>query len=178
MNIDREENIDNCRQLIDDVWEYIEAQEPRKAIERLWKIQDDNKVLIDSSLYLQASLNSVFGMAHYYVDKFEKREDNVFLENAIEYFNNFIEIKENAPNILFMRAKCYDYLDKLDEAIRDYKRVIEIDPQAPNAHSFLALALESIGDLKGAEHTYLEALKVDPDDEASAERLNIIKKRK
>ena len=90
---------------------------------------------------------------------------------AVKYFTQFLDIKEASENVLFMRAKCYDYLDKFEEAKNDYERVIELNPNADCAHAFLGLLMENEGYRDEAIKLYTEALKQDPTYGAIGERL-------
>lgn len=163
--------IEECDALIDKAGELIDREHPMDAVAELYKIESRHKDLLNSSPYLIAGFNSMMGMAFYHLDRVENPEGNYFLEKAVERFSSFLEIKPNAENVLFMRAKCHDYLDNFRSAKNDYERVIELNPKADCAHSFLGLLMENEGHKERAIELYKAALLLDETDEMSRERL-------
>jgi len=174
MTISRKEQIEQCDLLIETAGEPTDEKQPRKALDDLLKVEQENIALIQSSPYLIAGLNIELGMAYYHIDKLEKKETNYYLKKAVEHFSIMLDIKEASENVLFMRAKSYDYLGMAKEAEADYRRVIELNPKADCAHAFLGLLMENEGYWDEAVELYKEALRQDPVDSMSKERLKIV----
>ena len=140
----------------------VDQREHLPALEMLKQLHSRYEKEIQSDKRKQFDFWTCKGLSHYHLDQFE---------DALPCFDNILNIWPNSPNVLFMRAKCYDYLDKLNQAERDYRQVIKLDSSAPCAHCFLGLVLESKGELNEAKKIYAHALKVDPTDSVSSERL-------
>lgn len=151
--------------LIREVDRLINGGRYEESIDLLRDIYRNHKKLINSNDGYKFDYDTSLALTLYKLDRFEE---------ALELFNQLLEHTDRAPNIRFMRAKCHDYLDQLDDAERDYRRVIEIDPSADCAHAFLGLVLENKSDYSGAKKAYLAALELDPDDPLASERLKLL----
>jgi len=163
--------VQECDQRIEKAGNLIDEKKYKEAISSLKRIQATNKSLIGRSAYLRMGLHSYLGLAFYHLDGVEGSETDTFLLSAVEHFNQALAIKDTAENVLFMRAKCHDYLDNFELAKKDYEKVIALNPSAESAHSFLGLLMENEGHIEKAKELYKTALVLDACDELSAERL-------
>jgi len=166
--------IEACDQQIELAGNLIDAEKYSEAVDQLKKIHGKNKAIIDKSPFLKMGLHSYLGLAFYHLDKSGDREKNHFLLSAVEHFDEALDIKEASENILFMRAKCHDFLDNFELAKSDYERVIELNPKADCAHVFLGLLMDQKGYWDQAIELYKEALRQDPTDQVAIERLEIL----
>jgi len=156
-----EMNPDEFVAAMDEIEHLSDAGIYRESIAKLEKLFVDNEQYFENDeRFLDYCI--LKGHSLYKMDKFEE---------AIEVFDVFIEMRPNSPNVMFLRAKCNDYLDRLEDAEKDYKRVIQLDPEAPAASYFLGLVLISKGDITGAKLAFEAALKLNPDDELATEQL-------
>jgi tetratricopeptide (TPR) repeat protein len=172
----RKNQIKQCDLLIETAGDLIDDKKYRETTDALLEIEEENRTLINSDRDLTMGLNSYLGLAYYHRDKLEGKDTNYFLEKGVEHFSIALDIKEASENILFMRAKCYDYLGMAKEAEADYRRVIELNPKADCAHAFLGLLMENEGYWNEAVKLYREALRQDPTYEVIRERMeNLIR---
>jgi Flp pilus assembly protein TadD len=88
--------------------------------------------------------------------------------DALADFNAALALKPDAPNTLFLRAKCKEMLNDLDGAVADYRRVVALAPATADAHSGIAMIYEYRGDLDSAKREHEAARKIDPNLESSA----------
>ena len=159
------QHINEVDQLIEKAGNLIDEKNYQSAIESLKTVASNFEERIEVSPFLKMGLHSYFGLANYHLDN---------LKLAVEHFDVALEIKEASENILFMRAKCHDYLNNFEQAKSDYERVIELNPNADCVHAFLGLLMENEGYEDRAVKLYQEALKQDPTYDAIRERLESI----
>lgn len=94
--------------------------------------------------------------------------------SAVEDFDEFVAIRPKAPNVLFVRALCKEYLEDFDGAIKDYEDVISIAPETDDAYSGLAYIYEYRDDLVKAKALYEKALELNPENPRSLRRLPVL----
>ena len=163
--------VQECDQRIERAGNLIDEKKYQEAVSSLKKIESENKDLIKKSAYLRMGLHSYLGLAFYHLDGVEGSETDAFLLSAVEHFSKALAIKGTAENVLFMRAKCHDYLNNFELAKEDYEKVLSLNPSAESAHSFLGLLMENEGYIEKAIELYKTALALDADDQLSTERL-------
>lgn len=166
--------IEACDHEIELAGNLIESEQYTEAVRALKNIYDENEELIDESPYLRMGLHSYLGLSFYHLDETGDRKTNDFLLSAVKHFNHALEVKEASENILFMRAKCHDYLDNFELAKKDYESVIELNPEAKCVQCFLGLLMDQKGYWDRAIELYQEALRQDPTDQVAKERLEIL----
>jgi len=81
-------------------------------------------------------------------------------EGAIEDFSVALALLPNAPSTRFLRARCYEELERYSEAVADYEEVLKIAPHTADAYAHLGYCRERLGDAERALLNYLTALDI------------------
>ncbi len=91
-----------------------------------------------------------------------KLNDNEKYIEAINLYNEAIEIKSNDSSAYFGRAYAQQSLKKYDSAIEDYKKATEIDPKNEKAYYNCGNAYFEMKNYVEAISNYNEAIKINP----------------
>ena len=66
-------------------------------------------------------------------------------EEAIEAFNEAINLDPNIAGFYTMRGYCYSKIEKYKEALEDFTKAIELDPEDAQNYSFRGAVFGIIG---------------------------------
>jgi tetratricopeptide (TPR) repeat protein len=86
-------------------------------------------------------------------------------EDAIECFNEALEINPNVAFVWMNRGNALDDSGKYEEAIRSYRKALEleIDPSlAADVWNNLGVCFYNLGDYEEARKSYDKAIEIDP----------------
>jgi len=85
-------------------------------------------------------------------------------DQAIECFNEAVEMYPDDASIYFYRALAYHYKEDYDRAIADYTEAIRINPDGAGAYNNRGNIYYDEEDYDRAIADYTEAIRIDPDD--------------
>lgn len=82
--------------------------------------------------------------------------------NAINNFNNIIQVKPYLSEPYFFRGLAKLNLDDYEGAIQDFSQAIELNPNYFHAYTYRGVALNSLKKYEDALKDYAEAISLDP----------------
>ena len=104
----------------------------------------------------------------------DKSESEKIIANAIEEFNETLEIYPTYPQALYNSGLCYVMIKDTVTAIERYRRAIDADPAAIPAINNLGVIYNSRGNLDSAKYYFEMAYKLDPDAKNSKANISAI----
>lgn len=79
-------------------------------------------------------------------------------QEAVVNFTLALDLKQDSPTTLYMRAQCYENLSRINEALADYLHSAEILPR-PDVYINIGLIYKFKGNKEGSLKAFQNALK-------------------
>lgn len=102
-------------------------------------------------------------------------QDNGFPEEAMECYDNLLEINPNIFDFIYNKGYIYFvYLGENQKALECFDKALEIDPSSENALFNKGRVYEEMGDYINAKSIYLQILRKNPDYQLAVDAINRI----
>ena len=161
----------SLKKIIDDKYQAKQLEETRKKAEELTKeVERLNKELAKaegkqpSKKVQQEYKAAIQGLtAVEWFNKGNKARMAGRLQEALEAFDNAIELKPDFALAYSLRGAIYYMLGNYEQAIKDLSQDIELKPDSPFAYIFRGAAQEMHGNYQEAIKDYTKAIELKPD---------------
>ena len=94
-------------------------------------------------------------------------------QEAMDLYNQIIQLNPNYSNAYFNRGVAYDDLKEYKKAIADYTKAIELDPNYTYAYYNRGVAYYHLKEYENAILDYTKAIKLDPNFQLAKDNLKI-----